>query len=84
MRDVGRFISDKIFENDAKKAEAIVEEAFDMLVDDGWLYFEIHEDYEVEMTECLKSRGFVNIELRKDLQGRSRMMRGQRVPSHHE
>lgn len=63
---------------------AIAKEAFDLLVDNGWLYFEIHEDFELEMIECLKNHGFVNIELRKDLQGRSRMMRGQRVPSRHE
>lgn len=63
---------------------AIAKEAFDLLVGDGWLYFEIHEDFEGEMIECFKSHGFVNIELRKDLQGRSRMMRGQRVSSRHE
>lgn len=63
---------------------AIAKKAFDLLVDDGWLYFEIHEDFEREMIECLKNHGFVNIELRKDLQGRSRMMRGQRVSSRHE
>ena len=62
----------------------IAAESKTLLVDNGWLYFEIHEDFEAEMIECFKSHGFVNIELRKDLQGRSRMMRGQRVPSHHE
>ena len=59
-------------------------QATDMLVDNGWLYFEIHEDFEKEMFNLLEKHGFVNIELRKDLQGRSRMMRGQRVPSRHE
>ncbi len=63
---------------------AIAKEAFGLLVDNGWLYFEIHEDFEAEMIECLKNQSFVNIELRKDLQGRSRMIRGQRVPSRHE
>ena len=59
-------------------------ESFSLLADSGWLYFEIHEDFEKEMFDVLKNHGFVNIELRKDLQGRSRMMRGQRVPSRHE
>lgn len=62
----------------------IAAESKNLLVDMGWLYFEIHEDFEDEMILCLKNHGFVNIELRKDLQGRSRMIRGQRVPSHHE
>lgn len=64
--------------------DRIAEEAADLLVDGGWLYFEIHEDYEQEVIACFKKYPFVNIELRKDLQGRSRMMRGQRVPSRHE
>lgn len=63
---------------------AIAFQAAGLLMNKGWLYFEIHEDFEKEMIACLKNHGFVNIELRKDLQGRSRMMRGQRVPSRHE
>lgn len=63
---------------------AIASKSMKLLVDNGWLYFEIHEDLEVEMIDCLKNHDFVNIELRKDLQGRSRMMRGQRLPSRHE
>lgn len=62
----------------------IAEEAMNLLKDKGYLYFEIHEDYGDEMIELLSSCGFVNIELRKDLQGRSRMIRGQRVSSRHE
>lgn len=54
------------------------------LVKGGWIYFEIHEDFSSEMVDCLTIHGFVNIELRKDLQGKSRMIRGQRVPSQHE
>jgi len=64
--------------------DKIAAESVDLLVDNGWLYFEIHEDYSEEMIACLKNHGFVNIELRKDLQGRARMIRGQRVPSQHE
>ena len=64
--------------------DKIALQAADLLLDNGWLYFEIHEDFEKEMFDLLQNHGFVNIELRKDLQGRSRMMRGQRVPSRHE
>jgi release factor glutamine methyltransferase len=64
--------------------ERITKEAVDLLVDGGWLYFEIHEDYAQEVTILFEKSPFVNIELRKDLQGRSRMIRGQRVPSQHE
>ncbi len=76
-----------LFVNDADPFvfyQAISKEARGLLVKGGWLYFEIHEDFETEMIACLKQHGFVNIELRKDLQGRSRMIRGQRVPSRHE
>ena len=64
--------------------DIITRESADLLVDGGWLYFEIHEDYEKEVIACFEKHLFVNIELRKDLQGRSRMIRGQRVPSRHE
>ncbi len=64
--------------------QRIAEEAMDLLKVNGCLYFEIHEDYGEEMIQLLSSCGFVNIELRKDLQGRSRMIRGQRVSSRHE
>lgn len=64
--------------------QRIAEEAIGLLKVNGWLYFEIHEDFEKEMHELLSVLGFVNIELRKDLQGRSRMIRGQRVSSQHE
>ncbi len=45
----------------------------------GFLFYEIHEDFGEEMIQLLKSLGFVNIELRKDMQGRARMMRAQSV-----
>ncbi|MCH2230480.1 MAG: peptide chain release factor N(5)-glutamine methyltransferase [Crocinitomicaceae bacterium] len=43
----------------------------------GFLFFEIHEDFGDQMIQLLKSLGFVNIELRKDMQGRHRMLRAQ-------
>lgn len=44
----------------------------------GWIYFEIHEDFADQVMELLEKMGFVNIELRKDLQGKNRMIRAQR------
>lgn len=64
--------------------DRIAKAASTQLVDGGWLYFEIHEDFSEEVMHCLTIHGFVNIELRKDLQGKSRMIRAQRVPSPHE
>ena len=48
------------------------------------LFFEIHEDFAAEVKELLVELGFINIELRKDLQGKSRMIRAQRVILNHE
>ena len=64
--------------------EAIASNALIYLKNNGFLFFEIHEEYELEVLRILKSFGFVNIELRKDLQGKSRMIKAQRVSSPHE
>lgn len=53
--------------------------AKEYLKNEGYLFFEIHEDFGSEMIVLLESLGFVNIELRKDMQGRARMMRAQSV-----
>ncbi|MEJ6775961.1 MAG: peptide chain release factor N(5)-glutamine methyltransferase [Crocinitomicaceae bacterium] len=53
--------------------------AKEYLKDKGSLFLEIHEDFCGEMIDLLESLGFVNIELRKDMQGRARMMRAQSV-----
>jgi release factor glutamine methyltransferase len=53
----------------------LAENARKYLKNDGLLFFEIHEDYSQEMLDMLQQKGFVNIELRKDLQGKARMMR---------
>jgi release factor glutamine methyltransferase len=45
----------------------------------GWLYFEIHEENAEGVKEELVKSSFVNIEVRKDLQGKQRMVRGQKV-----
>lgn len=63
---------------------AIALQATKFLKDAGLLFFEIHEDYSEAIIELLKDFGFVNIELRKDLQGRNRMVKAQNVFSRYE
>ena len=57
----------------------ISESARLFLKEDGWLYFEVHEDNSMRVEDLLKDNSFVNIEVRKDLQGKYRMVRGQKV-----
>jgi release factor glutamine methyltransferase len=46
---------------------------------DGYVFVEIHEDLSVETLQLFHDAGFTNIKLRKDLQGKSRMIKAQRV-----
>ena len=48
-----------------------------LLSNDGFLFFEIHELYSSEVLSLLEKKGFINIELRKDLQGKNRMIKAQ-------
>lgn len=41
----------------------------------GWLYFEINESFGTEMAKLLSSKGFGHVEIRKDMQGKDRMIR---------
>ena len=45
------------------------------LVENGLLFFEINESYGNEIVELLAGNGFKNIELRKDMSGRERMVK---------
>lgn len=54
--------------------EAIAEFALSNLNDGGLLCFEINEYLGEETVEMLKDKSFVNIELRKDIQGKDRMI----------
>lgn len=54
---------------------AIAEFALSNLEDEGTLFFEIHEDFGKETSEMLVRKGFKNIELKQDLQGRDRMIK---------
>jgi release factor glutamine methyltransferase len=42
----------------------------------GWLYFEINEAFGTEMKDLLGSLGYSQIELRQDINGKDRMIRG--------
>lgn len=55
--------------------KAIADFAFGNLKKGGLLFFEIHESYGCETKKMLESKGFKNIELRKDLQGKDRMIK---------
>ena len=45
----------------------------------GLIFFEIHENFSKEVINILEDNNFVNIELRKDLQGKSRMLKAEKV-----
>lgn len=62
----------------------LAEEALLYLKTGGCIYFEIHEDLSTAVMVLLESLSFVNIEVRKDLQGKQRMVRAQKVISHYE
>ena len=57
----------------------IIKKGKQILNSEGWIYFEIHEDLASEVIALFEKENFVNIELRKDLQGKDRMVRGQVV-----
>jgi release factor glutamine methyltransferase len=55
--------------------KAITDFASRHLVKGGFLFFEINESYGEEMIELLNSKLFISVELRKDMSGKSRMMK---------
>jgi len=55
--------------------KAIADFALTNLIENGLLFFEINESLGADMVELLKDKGFRNIELRKDMSGRDRMIR---------
>jgi len=56
----------------------IVEFALLHLQPNGLLFFEINESLGAEVCSVLAGKGFVDIELKKDMQGKDRMVRGRR------
>ena len=57
--------------------EAIIKYAKSNLSENGFLFFEIHPEFSAEISDLLNLKGFINIELRKDLQGKNRMIKAQ-------
>lgn len=53
----------------------IADHALKLLKKGGYIYFEVNEGHGYLVEDLLESKGFVNIELRKDLEGRDRMVR---------
>lgn len=54
---------------------AIADFAVKNLNPNGLLFFEINESYGEETMEMLRNKSFINIELRKDMSGRDRMIK---------
>ncbi|MDN4166678.1 peptide chain release factor N(5)-glutamine methyltransferase [Cytophagales bacterium LB-30] len=54
----------------------IAHKAKKCLVSNGLLYFEINEAFGAETVALLQTEGYTEIELRKDMQGKDRMVRG--------
>ncbi len=48
-----------------------------LLKNDGWLYFEIHENFATETMDLLRSLGYENLELRQDINSKNRMIKCQ-------
>lgn len=55
--------------------DAIAEFALKNLTKNGCLFFEINEFLGQQTVNLLKDKGFINIELRKDMQGKDRMIK---------
>ncbi len=69
------FVSD---ENPLIFYRAIAEKANSLLIPSGYLFFEIHEEYGNQTKELVESLGFVEVELKLDLQGKYRMLRAKK------
>lgn len=59
--------------------KAIASQAARLLKKNGLLFFEIHERLAVETKEAIEALGFVDVEIRKDLQGKDRMIKARFV-----
>jgi release factor glutamine methyltransferase len=58
--------------------ERIADLAMQILKPHGKMYFEINREKGQEIVEMLAHKGFINIELRKDISGNDRMIRAQK------
>lgn len=62
--------------------DAIANFALNSLKTNGLLFFEINEYLGAETIELLRDKGFTNIELRKDMQGKDRMVKASYASNH--
>lgn len=69
---IALFVSD---ENPLVFYKAIAEKAKKLLKKNGCLFFELHEEYAEETKELIVSIGFDEVEIKKDLQGKNRMLK---------
>ena len=63
-------------DNPLKFYIAILSFAMAWLIPEGKLYFEINEKFGMQMISLMHGKGFRNIEIKRDLQGKDRMVRG--------
>lgn len=52
--------------------------AYRYLSEAGWLYFEINESFGRELVRLMSDEGYKNVEIKKDINGKERMLRGQK------
>lgn len=57
----------------------IAEVAKTQLNENGWLYFEMNEFYAEQIFDEIRQLGFTEIEIKKDMQGKDRMIRAKKV-----
>jgi len=70
--EIALFVKD---ENPLLFYDRISDQAINVLNKNGLLYFEINEKYGKEIVKMLERKGFVNIELKKDLNEKDRMIK---------
>jgi release factor glutamine methyltransferase len=56
--------------------ESIAKKGLSNLNQNGKIYFEVHEEYATKVSDNLKKLGYSNIEIKQDMQGKNRMIRG--------
>lgn len=59
--------------------KAITDFASKTLIENGLLFFEINENFGKQIVDLLTEKGFNNIEMRKDMSGKDRMVKGSLV-----
>ncbi|MNV30390.1 Release factor glutamine methyltransferase [compost metagenome] len=57
--------------------KSIANYASKTLTEEGFLFFELHENYASETKEMVEQLGFSSVEIRADLQGKQRMLKAQ-------